>query len=126
MEAHPHRIPAGTRKSTPHRGQNPAGRLTSQSHKEIVMRVSTSAHRLVVGMALVLATGGLTPFIASAEDHVLAIGPVPSWDETSGYSAVETIRAGQTRLIDIPSWDETSGYGAVEANRATMDLSAAS
>ena len=100
--------------------------------------------------------------IIGAEDQVIALAPVagPSWDETSGYGAVEASRATighpaasttleQTRMAaaqrallsgDIgsmqeesllaivaaaPSWDETSGYGAVEASRAANALPAA-
>ena len=74
------------------------------------------------------------------EDRLLAIvAAAPSWDETSGYGAVEASRAAHAlagpaastpqvpsdvrwapaRVIAVgASWDETSGYGSVEASRA--------
>jgi hypothetical protein len=79
--------------------------------------------------------------IVAAEDQVPALAPAaPSWDETSGYGAVEASRAANALsaapaalTIHVPSdvrwaparviapgssWDETSGYGSVEASRA--------
>jgi hypothetical protein len=57
------------------------------------------------------------------EDRLLAIVAAgSSWDETSGYGAVEASRATNALLAPVaaPSWDETSGYRAVEASRATI------
>jgi hypothetical protein len=69
-------------------------------------------------------------------DLVVAAAPAaPSWDESSGYDAVEANRvtvASAPNVADItnqvpadvrwapaaPSWDETSGYASVESNRA--------
>jgi hypothetical protein len=101
-------------------------------------------------------------FGSMQEEHLRAIvAAAPSWDETSGYGAVEASRATigspatstsaeQTRVLaaqqaleggdlgslqeDVllavmsagQSWDETSGYGAVETSRATIGHSATS
>jgi len=70
----------------------------------------------------------------AAREHVPVLAPAaPSWDETSGYGAVEVSRAaiGHEAVVSEDtlsgheasaalglSWDELSGYGAVEANRA--------
>jgi hypothetical protein len=69
------------------------------------------------------------------EDQDPALAPaVPSWDETSGYGAVEAIRATighgvvsgfggtghEASAAMGRSWDELSGYGSVEASRADM------
>jgi hypothetical protein len=74
------------------------------------------------------------------EEHLRAIvAAAPSWDETSGYGAVEASRADVSTLLSgevisgqeqglamvaaaAKSWDETSGYGSVEASRATMPI----
>jgi hypothetical protein len=56
------------------------------------------------------------------ETLMAVVAAAPSWDETSGYGAVEASRAGASALLAPvagPTWDETSGYGAVEASRAT-------
>jgi hypothetical protein len=77
------------------------------------------------------------PVAARAEEQVLAVAPDPgpSWDEASGYAAVESARAAASTLLSgermsgeeqalvaayaaAMVWDETSGYGAVEASRA--------
>src|SRR4051794_19133381 len=62
--------------------------------------------------------------VIAAEEQVLAAAPAaPSWDETSGYGAVEASRATASVLwapVAGPGWDETSGYGSVEASRANV------
>jgi hypothetical protein len=100
------------------------------------MRTNHGSRRLdfVIAMLLVIALSA--PAAVNAEDQVLALAPAPgsSWDETSGYAAVERARAeagtlmsgeagrGAEDAVDLAAaarlWDETSGYGAVEASRA--------
>jgi len=87
-----------------------------------------------LGIAAVLAVALVAPVAAQTEDQPIAAAhAAPSWDETSGYGAVEANRAviGHDDVVSGYaatgheasaalglSWDETSGYGSVEASRA--------
>ena len=97
---------------------------------------------VVLGIAAVLAVALAAPVAAQTEEQPLAAAPAaPSWDETSGYDAVESSRAayalpaapaaitnqvpGDVRWAPAATaadaaWDATSGYGAVEASRAAI------
>jgi hypothetical protein len=76
-------------------------------------------------------------FRAAQEQAPVLAPAVPSWDEASGYGAVEASRAnvsallssqlmsGQEQFLALAAatavaWDDTSGYGAVEASRAAI------
>ena len=90
----------------------------------------------VLSIAAVLSVVLVVPVAAQAldqEQNPLTAPAGPSWDDTSGYGAVEANRAliGHDNAVGgqeatgheasaalAPSWDETSGYGAVESSRA--------
>lgn len=88
------------------------------------MRTIPRFQRVMLGTAAVLALVVSSPLAVTAEDQVLAAAPVgPSWDDMSGYGAVEANRATVSALlVPDPTWDQTSGYGAVEANRAAASV----
>jgi hypothetical protein len=93
-----------------------------------------------LGITTVLAVALVASVTAQTEDQQIAAAPAaPSWDETSGYGAVEANRAviGHDDVVSGYvatgheasaamglSWDETSGCGAVEANRAAASEAA--
>jgi hypothetical protein len=112
---------------------------------------SRSAVLSIVGTAAVLTLSLAAPVAAQGldQDQVLVAAPAgPSWDDTSGYGAVEANRAAHAvplapatittqvsadvrwaplRMVvnalgplaaAATVWDESSGYGAVEASRA--------
>jgi hypothetical protein len=74
----------------------------------------------------------------AAQEQASVLAPaVPSWDETSGYGAVEASRADVSALLSsqlmsgqeqflalavatVMAWDDTSGYGSLEASRAAI------
>lgn len=60
------------------------------------------------------------PAAAQVEQEPLAVPADLSWDETSGYGAVEATRATIGYAPAVPSWDDVSGYGSVEASRAAV------
>jgi hypothetical protein len=93
----------------------------------------------IVALASLLAVALAVPAAAQVVDQdtaVLAAPATASWDETSGYGAVESGRASLAPSTDIgvtsqvpsdvrwapaaASWDDSSGYGAVESNRAAI------
>jgi hypothetical protein len=86
------------------------------------MRTIHRSHFSVLVITTVLAMTFVVPLAANAEEQILVMAPAgSSWEETSGYRAVEANRAAASALLVPeagPSWDETSGYGAVEASRA--------
>ena len=111
--------------------------------KEIEMSTIHRRRTVVSVFAAVLTLALCAPIAVNADDEViaarepvLAAAPaVPSWDNASGYGAVEASRADLSALLSgevisgqeqaltraaaaATSWDETRGYGSVEASRA--------
>jgi hypothetical protein len=113
------------------------------------MFTSHHSRTAIAAFATVLILALSAPIAVNADDQVAAEAPVlaaeeldpalapaaPSWDETSGYGAVEAIRAtiGHDDVVSGfentgheasaamgRSWDELSGYGSVEASRAAV------
>jgi hypothetical protein len=110
------------------------------------MLTNRRSRAAIVAVVAVLTVALAAPIAVHAQDLVVpdedlvpALAPVAglSWDETSGYGAVETSRAvnaqqallsgdlgsmQEGRLLAVvaaaPSWDATSGYGSVEGSRA--------
>lgn len=88
----------------------------------------SNMHRVPV---FLLALGALVslcfaaPAAAQVEQEPLAVPAGPSWDETSGYGAVEEARATIGHASAVPSWHDMSGYGSVEASHATIAYSPA-
>jgi hypothetical protein len=93
-------------------------------------------------IGVMLASAVSAPTAAQTADQELALAPAPgqSWDESSGYAAVESVRAEVRTLLSgelisgrdqalaaehaaVELWEEMSGYGAVEASRAENAMS---
>jgi len=103
-------------------------RRIESTETEVWRRPLASIVAIVTVFALTLAA----PAAAQVAEPPLAAARVgPSWDEISGYGAVEASRAAigedsqtcghEVRAASGPSWDETSGYGAVEARRSVRN-----
>jgi hypothetical protein len=78
----------------------------------------------ISAFAAVLMLTVSAPIAVHGQDEDLALAPVPaaSWDETSGYGAVEAIRAEPDVNVVLGAGttaDAASGSGSVEANRVT-------
>jgi hypothetical protein len=130
-----------------HTGRRCEPPFTRQSStKEIEMFTIHHSRTTIFAFATVLTLALSAPSAVIAQDQVIAdeqvlaaeeqapvLAPaVPSWDETSGYGAVEASRAtiGHDAVRGFGgtgheasaamgrSWDALSGYGSVEANRA--------
>ncbi|MGH2616102.1 MAG: hypothetical protein ACRDJC_12740 [Thermomicrobiales bacterium] len=73
--------------------------------------VRTSVLGIVAMFNVVL----FAPVDVRAQEETLAAAPSidASWDETSGYGAVEAVRAA----IGDLSWDDARDYGSVDASR---------
>jgi hypothetical protein len=85
--------------------------------------ISIFAAVLTFALCAPVAVNAEDEVIAAEEPLLAAVPAAPSWDETSGYGAVEASRAGASALLaagTAPSWDDTSGYGSVEASRAAV------
>jgi hypothetical protein len=74
----------------------------------------------VLALVAVLSLALAAPAAAQGDEEVRAVPAGPSWDETSGYGAVEASRAARAEAAISASWDETSGYASVEATRAAI------
>ena len=74
----------------------------------------------LLALGALVALSLTAPAAAQVEEEVLAVPAGPSWDETSGYGAVEASRAAAPEAAIGASWDESSGYGSVEASRAAI------
>jgi hypothetical protein len=96
-----------------------------------VLTLALSAPSAVIAQDQVIADEQ----VLAAEEQTPVLAPaVPSWDETSGYGAVEASRAtiGHDAVRGFGgtgheasaamgrSWDALSGYGSVEASRAAV------
>jgi hypothetical protein len=132
-----------------HTGRRCEPPFTRQSStKEIEMFTIHHSRTTIFAFATVLTLALSAPSAVIAQDQVIAdeqvlaaeeqapvLAPaVPSWDETSGYGAVEASRAtiGHDAVRGFGgtgheasaamgrSWDDLSGYGSVEASRADM------
>lgn len=58
------------------------------------------SRRAALGIAAFLAGALVTPLAVTAEEQALAVVPAaPSWDETSGYGAVEASRARASAML---------------------------
>jgi hypothetical protein len=93
-------------------------RVSAQKETPMAIEMPTIHHsRTAIAAFVAVLTFALsTPFAVNAEDQVLVEEPVlTAEDQVPALAPV----AG-------PSWDETSGYGAVEASRATIGHPAAS
>ena len=85
----------------------------------------TGAAAVLAARALAAQQALLSGDLGSMQEETLLaiVAAAPSWDETSGYGAVEATRAAASAFlapVAAPSWDKTSGYGPVEASRATI------
>jgi hypothetical protein len=81
-------------------------------------RLAVSAFAAVLMLAL------SAPIAVHGQEQDLALAPAPvaSWDETSGYGAVEAIRAEPDSYVAPAAGttaDTAIGSGSVEANRVT-------
>jgi hypothetical protein len=94
---------------------------------ETDVRTSHLTRTAIFGVAATLAVALSAPIAAQ------------SWDEASGYGALEANRAAIEIVASAPdaavggqdqaagsSWDETSGYGALEAGRGATAVYASS
>jgi hypothetical protein len=93
-------------------------RVSMQKETPMAIKMPKIHHsRTAIAAFVAVLTFALsTPFAVNAEDQVLVEEPVlTAEDQVPALAPV----AG-------PSWDETSGYGAVEASRATIGHPAAS
>jgi hypothetical protein len=128
------------------RWETPFTRQTST--KEIEMSMIHHSRTTIFAVVTVLTLALSASNAVTAQDQVIvdeqvlaaaeqapALAPaVPSWDETSGYGAVEAIRATighgvvsgfggtghEASAAMGRSWDELSDYGSVEASRAAV------
>ena len=79
----------------------------------------------ISAFAAVLMLTVSAPIAVHGQDEDLALAPVPaaSWDETSGYGAVEAIRA-EPDVYVVPGAGTTanaaSGSGSVQLNRVSI------
>ncbi|MFN8593283.1 MAG: hypothetical protein U0031_17650 [Thermomicrobiales bacterium] len=78
-----------------------------------------SARKSVATLVALFAISLIAPVGAQVvdQDNAAVEAPaLPSWDEYSGYGAVEGYRASLATAS--ASWDASSGYGVVERTRA--------
>jgi hypothetical protein len=87
------------------------------SRKEIEMHTIHQSRTSSFGLVTLIALALVAPLPVSAEEPNLAAAPAgPSWDETSGYGAIEASRAAASELIAEPA-GTTAHIPSVAANR---------
>jgi hypothetical protein len=78
---------------------------TSEAQREIMMHLNHSIRTSVLGIVAMLNVAVFAPANVRAQEEILAAAPAieASWDETSGYGAVEATRAAINALPQDPA-----------------------